>query len=62
MAKSLFGNELKEARLKAGLTQKEAAKLINAKLPTYRSWEQNLVNIDKLHMEGIVSVFLSHTT
>jgi DNA-binding XRE family transcriptional regulator len=58
MAKARFGNELKEARCLAGLTQREASKLIDVNLYTYRTWEQNTVSIDRLHMERIVSVFM----
>ena len=40
MIETIFPSRLKAARLKAGLTQKEAAERISAASTTWASWEQ----------------------
>jgi transcriptional regulator with XRE-family HTH domain len=52
-----FGEQLAEARAKAGLTQEQAARLIERPLNTFARWERGVMEPDAL-MQPIIMAAL----
>lgn len=53
----MTGNDFKELRVKSGLTQEAAARILKVSVGAVRNWEQGRAKILPLTAKGIEKVF-----